>query len=38
MTSVANAIGPSVTTSSTDFSLQNLAFWNLLEFLMLEIT
>jgi hypothetical protein len=30
--SVACAVGPSVTTSSTDFSLQNLVFWNLFEF------
>jgi hypothetical protein len=30
--SVACAIGPSVTTSSTDFSFQNLVFWNLFEF------
>jgi hypothetical protein len=27
-TSVASAIGQSVTTSSTDFSFQNLVFWN----------
>ncbi len=31
-TSVACAIGPSGTTSSTDFSFQNLGFWNLFEF------
>ncbi len=30
--SVAYAIGPSVTTSSTDFSFQNLVFCNLFEF------
>ncbi len=35
--SVACAIGPSVTTSSTDFSFQNLAFWNLFEFSAAEI-
>ncbi len=29
---MAYAIGPSVTTSSTDFSFQNLVFWNLLNF------
>jgi hypothetical protein len=28
-TSVARAVGPSVTVSSTDFSFQNLIFWNL---------
>jgi hypothetical protein len=27
------AIGPSITTSSNDFSFQNLVFWNLFEFL-----
>ncbi len=38
-TSVACALGPSVTTSSTDFSFQNLVFWNLLfEFSAAEIT
>jgi len=31
-TSVACAVGPSVTTSSTDFSFQNLVFGNLFEF------
>ncbi len=31
-TSGACAIGPSVTTSSTDISFQNLVFWNLFEF------
>jgi hypothetical protein len=36
--SVACAIGPSVTTSSTDFSFQNLVFWNLFEFSAAEIT
>jgi hypothetical protein len=35
---VACAVGPSVTTSSTDFSFQNLVFWNLFEFLAAEIT
>jgi hypothetical protein len=37
-TSVACAIGPSVTKSWTDFSFQNLDFWNLLEFSEAEIT
>ncbi len=37
-TSVASAIGPSVTMSSTDFSSQNLVFWNLFEFSEIEIT
>jgi hypothetical protein len=37
-TSVAYAVGPSVTTSSTDFSSQNLLFWNLFEFSAAEIT
>ncbi len=36
--SVACAIGPIVTTSSTDFSFQNLVFWNLFEFSAAEIT
>jgi hypothetical protein len=36
--SVACAIGPSVSMSSTDFSFQNLAFWNLFEFSSVEIT
>ncbi len=31
-TNVACAIGPSVIASSTDFSFQNLVFWNLFEF------
>jgi hypothetical protein len=35
---MAYAVGPSVTTSSTDFSFQNLAFWNLFEFSAVEIT
>jgi hypothetical protein len=30
--SVACAVAPSVTTFSTDFSFQNLVFWNLFEF------
>ncbi len=30
--SVARALGPSVTTSSTDFSFQNLVFWNFWNF------
>jgi hypothetical protein len=29
---VACAVGPSVTTSSTDFSFQNLVLWDLFEF------
>jgi hypothetical protein len=37
-TSVACAVGPSVTTSSTDFSFQILVFWYLFEFLAAEIT
>jgi hypothetical protein len=37
-TSVACAVGPSDTTSSTDFSFQNLMFWNLSEFSAAEIT
>jgi len=36
-TSVACAVGPSVTASSTDFSFQNLFFWNLFEFSAAEI-
>jgi hypothetical protein len=36
-TSVACAIDPSVTTSSTEFSFQNLVFWNLLEISAAEI-
>jgi hypothetical protein len=35
--SVACAIGPSVTISSTDFSFQNLVFGNLFEFSAAEI-
>ncbi len=38
ITSVACAVGPSVTMSSTIFSFQNLVFWNLFEFLAAEIT
>ncbi len=38
ITSVACAVGPSVTMSSTDFSFQNLVFWNLFEFSAAEIT
>jgi len=34
----ACAIGPSVSTSPTDFSFQNLIFWNLFEFSGAEIT
>ncbi len=37
-TSAACAIGPSITISSTDFSFQNLFFWDLLEFSATEIT
>ncbi len=38
-TSVACAVGPSVSTSSTDFSFQNLVFfWNFFEFSVAEIT
>jgi hypothetical protein len=36
-TSVACAVGPSVTTSSTDFSVQNLVFGNSFEFSAAEI-
>jgi hypothetical protein len=35
---MAYAVGPSVTTSSTDFSFQNLGFWDLFEFSAAEIT
>ncbi len=38
LTSVACAVGPSNTTSSTDFFFQNLVFWNLFEFSQAEIT
>ncbi len=37
MDRMACAIGQSVTTSSTDFSFQNLVFWNLFEFSMEKI-
>ncbi len=37
-TNVACAVGPSVITSSTDISFQNLVFWNLFEFWATEIT
>ncbi len=37
-TCVTCAVGPSVTTSSTDFSFQNLVFGNLFEFSMVKIT
>ncbi len=37
-TSMACAIGPSVTASSTDSSFQNPVFWNLFEFSAVEIT
>ncbi len=35
---VACAVGPSFTMSSTDFSFQNMGFWNLFEFSVAEIT
>ncbi len=38
ITSVYCAVGPSVTMSSTDFSFQNLVFWNLFEFSAADIT
>jgi hypothetical protein len=38
LTSVACAIGPNATTSSTEFLFQNLVFWNLFEFSVTEIT
>ncbi len=37
-TSVACAVDQSLSTFSTDFSFQNLVFWNLLEFSAAEIT
>jgi hypothetical protein len=37
MTSVACAVGPNVTTSSTLFPFQNVVFWNLFEILAEEI-
>jgi len=37
-TSVACAVGLSVTTCSTDVFFQNLVFWNLFEFSAAEIT
>jgi hypothetical protein len=37
-TGVACAIGPSVTTSSTDFSFQNLVFRNSIEYSAAEMT
>jgi hypothetical protein len=37
-TSLACELGPSVPTSSTDFSFQNLVFWNLFEFSAAEVT
>jgi hypothetical protein len=36
--SLACAVGSSVTTSSTDFSFQNLVFWNLFEVSAADIT
>ncbi len=38
ITSVACAFGPGVTISSTDFSFQNLVFWNLFELSAAQIT
>jgi len=35
---VAGAVGPSVTTSSTDLSFKNLVFWNLFELSAADIT
>jgi hypothetical protein len=35
---LACAIGPSVTTFSSDFSFQNLVFWNLFEVSLAEMT
>jgi hypothetical protein len=37
-TNVAYVVGPSITTSSTNFSFQNLVFWNLFEFSVAKIT
>ncbi len=37
LTSVTCAVGPSVTRSTTDFSFQNLVFWNLFEFSVAKI-
>jgi hypothetical protein len=37
-TPVACAVGLSVITSLTDFSFQNLVFWNLFEFSAAQIT
>jgi hypothetical protein len=37
-TSVVFVIGPNVTMSITDFSFQNLVFWNLFEFSVAKIT
>jgi hypothetical protein len=37
-TSVACAVGASVTMSSTEFSFQNLVYWNLFEVLVAEMT
>ncbi len=38
ITTVACAVGPSVITSSTDFSFQNVVFFNLFEFSAVEMT
>jgi hypothetical protein len=38
MTSLACAVGPSVTMSSTDFSFQKLVFGNLFEFSAAKVT
>jgi hypothetical protein len=35
---IYTSVGPSVTMSSTDFSYQNLVFWNLFEFSAAKIT
>ncbi len=37
-TSVACSVSPSTTTFATDFSFENLVFWNLFEFSVAEIT
>jgi hypothetical protein len=36
--SVACTVSPSITTFSTDYSFQNLVFWNLFEFSVAEVT
>jgi hypothetical protein len=37
-TTLVFVIGPNVTMSTTDFSFQNLVFWNLFEFSVAKIT